>query len=182
MRPKATHAALLGLFLLPALAVTGAAETSGIENGRFTMAPVEGGFLRLDTQTGAVAMCANSGSEFACKPVADETRQASSERLSRLEAENRDLKERVRELEALLETRPPGPPPPHDGPTADGPPGGISQLPTDEEVDQALDYMSRVYKKIRDHIKDLNQPQSKDEPAKPPAPPLETPPAPKGSL
>jgi hypothetical protein len=181
MSRKATRAAMLALFILPGLAIAAAAETSEDTSGRFTMSPVDGGFLRLDKQTGAVAMCAKAGSEWACKAVDDQTGSAHSSKPSHLEAENRDLRERVRELEELLETRPLGPPPLHDGPLADGPPGGISQLPTDEEVDQALDYMSRVYKKIREHIKDLDKPQSKDEQPAPP-PPDPQPPSPKGAL
>ncbi len=43
---------------------------------------------------------------------------------------------------------------------AEGPPGGKMQLPTDQEVDQALDYLERVYKKFRDHVKDLDKPQA----------------------
>ncbi|MBS0232793.1 MAG: hypothetical protein JSR99_04840 [Proteobacteria bacterium] len=181
MSPKASRAAVLGLFILPALAVAGAAETSAPEGGRFMMSPVEGGLLRLDTQTGAVAMCAKSGSDWTCKPVDDETASAPSDKVSHLESENRDLKDRIRELEELLETRPVGPPPHDVPPLAEGPPGGVSQLPTEEEVDQALDYMSRVYKKIRDHIKDLDKPQSKDDHAVPP-PPADAPPPPKGAL
>ena len=50
--------------ILIALALSGAAaaETPADPNGRFTMSPVDGGFLRLDKQTGAVAMCARTGS------------------------------------------------------------------------------------------------------------------------
>jgi hypothetical protein len=58
-------------------------------------------------------------------------------------------------------------------------------LPSEEEVDQALDYMSRVYKKIRDHIKDLDKPLPPGEqPPPPPGPPSAqpAPPSTKGSL
>jgi hypothetical protein len=184
MSLKAARAAILATFILPGLAIAAAAETPGDASERFTMSPVDGGFLRLDKQTGAVAMCAKANSEWACKPVDDQTASAPSSKPSHLEAENRDLRERVRELEELLETRPLGPPPPHDAPLTDGPPGGISQLPTDEEVDQALDYISRVYKKIREHIKDLDKPLSKDEQPAPPAPDSQppAPAAPKGAL
>jgi hypothetical protein len=135
------------------------------------MSPVDGGFLRLDKQTGAVAMCAHTGNDWACKPVEDQTSAPSSNELSRLEAENKELKDHVKALQESLETERPGPPPP-GGPLAEGPPGGKAQLPTDEEVDQALDYLSRVYKKVREHIKDLDKP----------LPPDEGPPPPKGAL
>ncbi|MFA5955510.1 hypothetical protein [Hyphomicrobium sp.] len=180
MNLKATRAVTLGLFLLPALATAAVAEPSTDAGDRFTMSPVDGGFLRLDKRTGAVAMCAKNGNEWACKPVADQTSNGPADKFSHLESENRDLKDRVKELEKLLETRPLGAPP-LDGPQAEGPPGGKSQLPTDEEVDQALDYMSRVYKKIREHIKDLNKSLPPDEQIPPPSTPP-APPAPKGSL
>jgi hypothetical protein len=151
--------------ILIALALTGsaAAEPPDESNGRYTMSPVDGGFLRLDKQTGAVAMCARSAGDWACNPVQDHTAAAPSNELSKLEEENEALKDRIKALEESLEAGKPLPPPssgPHEGP-----PGGKVQLPTDEEVDQALDYMERIYKKFRDRIKDL------DKPASPPAPP-----------
>ncbi len=174
MSLTATRATMLGLCLVPVLAATAVADPSSDQGGRFTMSPVDGGFLRLDRQTGAVAMCAKSGSDWACKPVEDRTVDSPGN-LSHVEAENRELKSRVKELEDLLETKPLGPPPHLDGPLADGPPGGTSQLPSEQEVDQALDYMSRVYKKIRDHIKDLDKPLP---PGEQPPPPPGAPPAP----
>ncbi|HML30269.1 MAG TPA: hypothetical protein PKE16_15830 [Hyphomicrobium sp.] len=184
MRLKATRATLLALSTLPILAATSVAEPSSSVPERFTMSPVDGGFLRLDKQTGAVAMCAKSGMTWACKPVEDQTASASENKLSRLEAENRELKDRLKELEDLVEARPPGAPP-LNGPAVGEGAGGKAQLPTDEEVDQALDYISRVYKKIRDHVRDLDRPLPPDEhaapPPAPPAPPAAAP-APKGAL
>lgn len=145
-----------------ALASTAVADTSNSE-GRFTMSPVEGGFLRLDKETGAVAMCAQTGTAWACTPVEDRTPTAASKEISKLEQENRDLKDRVKALEETIETKPP-----HDM-TA---PDGKMQLPTEQEVDQALDYLERVYKKVRDRIKELDKP----------LPPPDTTPPPKGAL
>jgi hypothetical protein len=182
MTLTATRTTLLGLLILPMLAAASVAEPSGETSDRFTMSPVEGGFIRLDKQTGAVAMCAKSGNDWACKPIEDHAAESPASTVPHLEAENRELKNRVKELENLIETRPPGPPPP-DGPLAGGPAGDKAQLPTNEEVDQALDYMTRVYKKIREHIKDLDKPLAPDEHAPPLAsPPPPAVPAPKGSL
>lgn len=145
-----------------ALASAAVAETTDNAGGRFTMSPVDGGFLRLDKDTGAVAMCARSGTTWGCTPVEDHTPAASAAELSKLEQENRDLKDRVKALEETLETKIP----------LDAPPGGKMQLPTDQEVDQALDYLERVYKKVRDRMKDLDKP----------LPPADATPPPKGSL
>ncbi|MBA2125528.1 hypothetical protein DLM45_04720 [Hyphomicrobium methylovorum] len=131
--------------------------------GRFTMSPVEGGFLRLDTETGAVSMCAGSSpADWTCRPVDDATSPVPlPDGTARLEQENKELKDRLRSLE--------GPP---------EPPGGRAQIPTEEEVDQALDYLERVYKKFRDRIKNLDKPEPP--PANPPPPADPVPP--KGSL
>jgi hypothetical protein len=164
MRSKiACGATLIAL----ALASTAVADTLDNSSGRFTMAPVEGGFLRLDKQTGAVAMCSATGTAWACAPVEDRTNAAAAPNdLSRLEQENRDLKDRLKALEDNAEAKPP----------FDGPPGGKAQLPTEEEVDQALDYLERVYKKVRERIKDLDKPLPPELPHEAPTPP------PKGSL
>jgi hypothetical protein len=139
-----------------ALSVSADAQMPSKDHGRYTMSPTKDGFLRLDTETGAVAICTQSGSGWACNPVADHTSTPSSSGLSRLEDENRELKDRVKELEANLETNtpPPGSLPPTEGPS------GATELPTEEQVDQALDYLENVYKKIRDRIKKLDEPPS----------------------
>lgn len=159
MTSKVVYGAMLLAF---AFASAAAADTADNSVGRFTMSPVDGGFLRLDKQTGAVAMCARTGTAWGCTPVEDHTPAAAEMELSKLEQENKDLKDRIKALEETLETKPP----------LNGPPGGKVQLPTDQEVDQALDYLERVYKKVRDRMKDLDKP----------LPPAETAPPPKGSL
>jgi hypothetical protein len=153
-------------FVVLSLTGSAAAETPTDAGGRFTISPADGGFLRLDKQTGAVAMCAHTGNTWACTPVEDRTTSAPSGELSRLQQENKDLKDRVKALEEALETSTPPPPP--------GPPGDKLQLPTDQEVDQALDYLERVYKKIRDRVKELDKPLPPPaaEPAPPPKEPL----------
>jgi parvulin-like peptidyl-prolyl isomerase len=102
--------------------------------------------------------------------VADRASTAAPAEVSKLERENKELKNRVRALEETLETKIPLEPPP----------AGKMQLPSDQEVDQALDYLERVYKKIRDRVNDL------DKPLPPPVdtpPPADGPPPPsKGSL
>ena len=143
--------------LLIALALTGtaAADTPDEANGRYTMSPVDGGFLRLDKQTGAVAMCARSGGDWACKPVEDRTGDSALERA--VETRRREqgsqgarqgARGEPRERQAAAER----------GSACRGPPGGKVQLPTEEEVDQALDYLEHVYKKVRDRIKELDKP------------------------
>ena len=51
----------------PALA--GAAPDT--ENGRYALSPTGDGVLRLDTRTGAISTCNNSGAGWACYAVPD---------------------------------------------------------------------------------------------------------------
>ncbi len=166
-----SRAAALAAVMVAAAAGAGvaAADAPADASGRYTMSPVDGGFLRLDKETGAVSMCAGPNGQWVCKPVEDRAVPAApTGEVAKLEEENKALKERVKALEESLETGRPAPS--ADGPLA-GPPGGKIDLPTEQEVDQALDYMERVYKKLRDRIKDL------DKPLPPPAdaPPGKTP-------
>ena len=63
--------------------------------------PVEGGFLRMDSHTGAVSMCQRIGGKWACEAVADDRRALEAE-IERLGAENRTLGGTVRRLEEQL--------------------------------------------------------------------------------
>jgi hypothetical protein len=69
-------------------AVAGAPEA---ENGRYTLSTTADGALRLDTRTGAVSTCSNSGAGWACYAVPDE-RAAMDSEIGRLQAENEKLK------------------------------------------------------------------------------------------
>jgi len=42
------------------------------DNGRFTMTPAPGGFLRLDTSTGAVSLCTVVNGRAECRMAADD--------------------------------------------------------------------------------------------------------------
>ena len=151
-----TVAALAAILITPALAADGVVDASPSSNDRFSMSPVEGGFLRLDKSTGAVTMCTRAAGEWSCKAVEDRALSSSGD-AARLDDENKALKQRVKELETALETSKPPAAAEGDSTLADAPCGKV-KLPTDAEVDQALDYVERVYKKIRDRIKDLDKP------------------------
>src|SRR6201985_3751746 len=57
------------------------------ENGRYALSPVPDGVVRLDTRTGAVSTCSNSGAGWACYTVPDE-RAALDAEIGRLQADN----------------------------------------------------------------------------------------------
>lgn len=137
--------ASLSALLVATGVATATAQTPNDAKGRYSMSPVDGGFLRLDTETGAVALCVKKDAAWACEPVKDGTAGAGD-----LEAENKALKDRVKALEAAKGATPPATG--NEYPTE--PPGGsVSQLPTEEEVDKAFDYIEGMYKKLRERIK-----------------------------
>jgi hypothetical protein len=76
------------------------------ENGRYALSPIADGVLRLDTRTGAVSTCSNSGSGWACYAVPDE-RGAMDAEIGRLRAENEKLKADSEKLKAQLAEREP---------------------------------------------------------------------------
>src|SRR4051795_7451499 len=82
-----TVAALLFCLGDPALAQS----LPDIENGRYALSPVGDGVVRLDTRTGAVSTCNNSGAGWACYVLPDE-RAALDAEIGRLQSENEKLK------------------------------------------------------------------------------------------
>src|SRR5580692_9673718 len=82
---------LVAAICLAALAPAIAAETPDTENGRYTLQPSGDAMLRLDTRTGAVSNCSNSGAGWACYAVPDE-RAALDTEIGRLQVENEKLK------------------------------------------------------------------------------------------
>src|SRR6201996_2641942 len=82
---------LVAAICLAGLAPAIAAETPDTENGRYTLQPSGDAMLRLDTRTGTVSNCTNSGTGWACYAVPDE-RAALDTEIGRLEADNEKLK------------------------------------------------------------------------------------------
>jgi hypothetical protein len=120
---------LLSLMLL-SLATAALAQQPAdpaTENGRYSMTPVQDGFLRLDTRTGTVAMCRLVNGAPECRLAADE-RTAMENEIGRLQAENKQLR-----LKA-----PPGP-------SAAAPP---SNLPSEQDMDRALSFAERFMRRM----------------------------------
>jgi hypothetical protein len=131
--------------------------------GRFVMSPVDGGFARLDTETGVMSLCkaqpkdAASVGNWACQPMADATAETLA-RVRKLEGENKDLRAEVKRMEDLLGLN--GDKPKGEEKQAEQRPGGSSgglNLPSEQDIDRALSYMERMVKKFHDTMKRLEQ-------------------------
>ena len=67
------------------------APAPSLQEGRFSMTPTQGGFLRLDKETGAVSFCTVDAGLSACRVSADE-RAAFESEIARLRRDNADSK------------------------------------------------------------------------------------------
>jgi hypothetical protein len=103
---------------------------------RFTFQPVEGGVMRLDTETGHVSHCTRAGESFACRSVADD-RAALQEEIDRLKREN-----------AQLRTAGSGKPEQ----------GGALKLPTEEDIDKAMGVFEKMMRRMMRTFRDETQP------------------------
>lgn len=138
-------AAVLAATLLaaPAFAQAPAPPPGETAAPRFSFAPVEGGALKLDRETGRVSLCAKRGTGFTCEAVPD-SRDAYETEIARLQAENEALRR-----SAQLPPIPPLPPTP--GPNADT-----------SDMDRALDYAERFYKRLRGLIDEFRAPNGQE--------------------
>lgn len=107
---------------------------------RFSFAPVEGGALKLDRETGRVSLCAKGPTGFACTAVPD-TRDAYEAEIARLKAENNALR-------AGAQAKAPAPPP--------GTPPDMSDL------DRAFSYMEHFYRRLRSMIEEYRAPDGQE--------------------
>jgi hypothetical protein len=101
------------------------------EPGRFTMTPVEGGALRLDTRTGRVSHCKNGSAGWTCTSVADE-RAAYEEEIARLQA-------RLAKVEAELAAR------------------STFTPPSDANLDRAVGFMEKFFRRFMTMIENLKR-------------------------
>jgi hypothetical protein len=97
-------------------------------DGRYSMTPApDGGFLRLDTRTGAVSHCRSGEGGLQCRASADE-RAALQAEIDRLAKENEELRRKFAQA---------------------GPGDRLrNALPSDEEVNKALSWMEQLMQRI----------------------------------
>jgi len=133
---------LIGATVAWAAGTPALAETPG----RYSMSPTDGGFVRLDTQTGAMSLCSNKDAAWSCKDM-PESSDASRKRIEELEKENKALKDDVSRLEdAAAGLGPPGSEPPKS-----------FTMPDEKDVDKAFDYIESMIKKFRERVKKLEE-------------------------
>jgi hypothetical protein len=101
--PSKIAIAITALFVGGMVGVAAQSMPDG-ENGRYTISPVSEGVIRLDTRTGAVSICNNTSTGWACYAVPDE-RAALDAEIGRLQAENEKSRTELDKLKAELASR-----------------------------------------------------------------------------
>ncbi len=120
------------------------AAQSVVREGRYAIVPVEDGFLRLDTGTGAVSRCTGKIGRLTCRVLPDE-RLAYEAEIGRLEDRINALEDRVAVLEkdrrfGTLDT-----------PDDDG------ELPSEEEIDKVMSLAEKVMRRFFGFVKELKR-------------------------
>jgi hypothetical protein len=132
MRLKiAVSAPVLAIMLLASANAQPVVRSSD-ENWRFKLQRVDGGFLRLDAQTGQVSFCREKDTNWTCETVADDR--------AALEAEIKRLNDRV----AVLEKQ-----------TND--PSNRFRTPSDQEIEQVMGFFEKMMKRFRGVVETLKK-------------------------
>lgn len=135
-------AAVAGVAATLLLTATVPAEEPGPSPGgaaRYSFHKVADGFVRLDTATGAVALCSQRPVGWACV-AAPEDRTAFENEIARLRKENAALKQALLSRGLPL---PPGTMP--EAQPGDGGDSVILRLPNNADLDRVMAFIGRVW-------------------------------------
>jgi hypothetical protein len=110
-------------------------------SGRYMMTPVDGGFLRMDTDNGVVSHCAKKSAGWSCETVTDDYRA--------LQQENEALRREMTQMRR------------------DGTGGGTDakaerklELPSEEDIDKAIGKFDKYIRKFKDLIEKYQNPEA----------------------
>jgi|SRR5436309_106997 len=138
------------------LAGTGQALAGALpetDNGRYALSPTGDGVLRLDTRTGAISTCNNSGAGWACYAVPDE-RAAMDAEIGRLQADNERLKADLASREPTVPGKNEEVLPKSDSlkksepKVADGERKIEIPLPSDRDMDRMMSFLERAWRRL----------------------------------
>jgi hypothetical protein len=123
------------------------------ENGRYALSPVPDGVIRLDTRTGAVSTCNNTGTGWACYTVPDE-RAALDAEIGRLQADNEQLKAQLAAREPTVTGKVDEPLPKSDSLKKPAPKLAEGErkieipLPSDRDMDRVMSFLEQAWRRL----------------------------------
>lgn len=116
--------------------------------GRFSFAPAEGGYLRLDSTTGQVSFCSQGTAGWTCQLVPDDR--------AALDAEIARLQDEIGKLKAATAAAPPPRPRAELTPRA-GNDDSALRFPTREEMERARAAVERAWRHMVDMVYDFQK-------------------------
>jgi hypothetical protein len=150
-KPRVALAAAL-VVCLGSFGAAKAQSLPDIEKGRYALSPVADGVIRLDTRTGAVSTCNNSGAGWACYAVPDE-RAALDAEIGRLQSDNDRLKAQLAAREPTVIGKIDEPLPKTDSlkpatPKADAERKIEIPLPSDRDMDRVMSFLEQAWRRL----------------------------------
>jgi hypothetical protein len=123
------------------------------ENGRYALSPVADGAIRLDTRTGAVSTCTNTGNGWACYVMPDE-RAAMDAEIGRLQDDNEKLKAQLAAREPVV-TGKIDEPLPKGNSLKEGEPKVFDgerkieiPLPSDQDMNRVMSFLEQAWRRL----------------------------------
>jgi len=150
----AIRTVVLAVVLTVGLAGAGQAMPD-TENGRYALSTTPDGVLRLDTRTGAVSTCGNSGAGWACYAVPDE-RAALDAEIGRLQSDNEKLKAELASRKPVVTGKIEEPMPKSDSLKKSEPKIAERErkieipLPSDRDMDRMMSFLERAWRRLID--------------------------------
>jgi hypothetical protein len=141
MRQIALAVLAAAILAVPARAEEPTPDTAG---GRYIFSKQGDGFLRLDTQSGAVSLCREEGVGWACQAAPDD-RALFEREIARLQSENAALKKTLLAHNLAL---PPGAT--AEAPSAQNEPS--LRLPSDAEIDRMVAFVGQLWQRFVDAV------------------------------
>jgi hypothetical protein len=148
-----TPAALI--FSLGGIGIAIAQPMPDTENGRYALSPLADGVARLDTRTGAVSTCNDTGNGWACYAAPDE-RAALDAEIGRLHAENQKLRAQLAEREPTVSGKIDEALPKNDSLKKPEPRVTDNErkieipLPSDRDMDKMMSFVEQAWRRLVD--------------------------------
>lgn len=142
-------AVLAGLMTTIPVLPARAQSLPDVENGRYALAPVADGVVRLDTRSGSISSCSDKGTGWTCTAVPDE-RAALDAEIGRLQKDNEALRAQLAQPssgktgEALPKQDAPKPK------AADGERKIEIPLPSDRDLDRMRGFAEQAWRRLVD--------------------------------
>ena len=145
--------AAVTVFWLGGIGAAPAQSMPDTENGRYALSAVADGVIRLDTRTGAISTCNNTGTGWACYAAPDESAALDAE-IGRLQADNEKLRAQLAAREPTVTGKIDEPLPKTDSlkkpepRAADGERKIEIPLPSDRDMNRMMSFLEQAWRRL----------------------------------